>query len=139
MANLRQEALETIPATPGVYLFKDQDDNIIYVGKAKNLRPRVKSYFQSSPGDGRALFRIIVKNTADIEMVVAAMEICYTQPQISGIVIVSSDSDFTPLAIHLRERGKLVLGYGKENSVSSFIDACTHWTSVDIDEEDKWV
>ena len=79
------------------------------------------------------------KNTADIEMVVAAMEICYTQPQISGIVIVSSDSDFTPLAIHLRERGKLVLGYGKENSVSSFIDACTHWTSVDIDDEDKWV
>ena len=73
MANLRQEALETIPATPGVYLFKDQDDNIIYVGKAKNLRPRVKSYFQASPGDGRSLFRIIVKNTADIEMVVAAM------------------------------------------------------------------
>ena len=74
MANLRQEALETIPATPGVYLFKDQDDNIIYVGKAKNLRPRVKSYFQASPGDGRALFRIIVKNTADIECIVTTTE-----------------------------------------------------------------
>jgi len=74
MANLRQEALETIPATPGVYLFKDQDDNIIYVGKAKNLRPRVKSYFQASPGDGRSLFRIIVKNTADIECIVTTTE-----------------------------------------------------------------
>ena len=74
MTNLRQEALETIPATPGVYLFKDQDDNIIYVGKAKNLRPRVKSYFQASPGDGRALFRIIVKNTADIECIVTTTE-----------------------------------------------------------------
>ena len=74
MANLRQEALETIPATPGVYLFKDQNDNIIYVGKAKNLRPRVKSYFQASPGDGRALFRIIVKNTADIECIVTTTE-----------------------------------------------------------------
>ena len=74
MASLLQDALETIPTSPGVYIFKDQEDKVIYIGKAKNLRPRVRSYFQASPSDGRALFRIIVKNTVDIECLVTATE-----------------------------------------------------------------
>lgn len=74
MASPIQDALETIPSSPGVYIFKDRQANVIYVGKAKNLRPRVRSYFQASPSDGRALFRTIVKNTADIECIVTATE-----------------------------------------------------------------
>ena len=74
MASPVQDALETIPSSPGVYIFKDLQANVIYVGKAKNLRPRVRSYFQASPSDGRALFRTIVKNTADIECIVTATE-----------------------------------------------------------------
>ena len=74
MASPVQDALETIPSSPGVYIFKDLQANVIYVGKAKNLRARVRSYFQASPSDGRALFRTIVKNTADIECIVTATE-----------------------------------------------------------------
>ena len=74
MASPVQDALETIPSSPGVYIFKDLQANVIYVGKAKNLRPRVRSYFQASPSDDRALFRTIVKNTADIECIVTATE-----------------------------------------------------------------
>lgn len=45
--NLKEE-VKNLPTTPGVYLYKDSQDNIIYVGKAKNLKRRVGSYFQSS-------------------------------------------------------------------------------------------
>ena len=43
-----QEHLKQLPAEPGVYLMKDKFDNIIYVGKAKILKNRVRQYFQSS-------------------------------------------------------------------------------------------
>ena len=39
--------LKSLPALPGVYQFKNKDDKIIYIGKAKNLRNRVRSYFQN--------------------------------------------------------------------------------------------
>ena len=69
-----QDALRILPAKPGVYLFKNREGRVIYVGKAKNLRPRVRSYFQDSADDGRALFRAIVRNTADIECLVTESE-----------------------------------------------------------------
>ncbi len=40
--------LNSIPKLPGVYIFKDKDDNILYIGKAKNLKKRVNSYFQNN-------------------------------------------------------------------------------------------
>ena len=43
-----QEELKKLPQKPGVYLMKDQYENIIYVGKAVNLRNRVRQYFQQS-------------------------------------------------------------------------------------------
>ncbi|HLO11967.1 MAG TPA: GIY-YIG nuclease family protein, partial [Pseudoneobacillus sp.] len=43
-----QEKLKNLPSSPGVYLMKDSQSTIIYVGKAKNLKNRVKSYFQKS-------------------------------------------------------------------------------------------
>ena len=44
--SLVEQKLETLPATPGCYLFKDKDGAVVYVGKAKSLRSRVRSYFQ---------------------------------------------------------------------------------------------
>jgi excinuclease ABC subunit C len=41
-----EEQLKALPAKPGVYLFRDARGQILYVGKAKSLRPRVRSYFQ---------------------------------------------------------------------------------------------
>ena len=69
-----QDTLDTIPLSSGVYLFKDVEGKVIYVGKAKNLRPRVRSYFQTCAGDGRALFETIVKRTADIECIITRSE-----------------------------------------------------------------
>ena len=43
-----KEKLETVPAQPGVYLFKDRDGTVVYVGKARSLRDRVRSYFQAA-------------------------------------------------------------------------------------------
>jgi len=48
--NLRQK-INTLPDKSGVYIFKDKDDKIIYIGKAKSLKNRVKSYFNSSGKD----------------------------------------------------------------------------------------
>lgn len=45
--------LATLPAKPGVYLFRDEKGEVIYVGKAKSLRDRVRSYFQTSPGESQ--------------------------------------------------------------------------------------
>ena len=51
-----EEQLKGLPAKPGVYLFRDERREILYIGKAKSLRPRVRSYFQARP-DARARSR----------------------------------------------------------------------------------
>jgi excinuclease ABC subunit C len=68
------EKLETLPAAPGVYLFKDKKGQILYVGKAKSLRSRVKSYFQESSGDDRFFIPILQRTVGDFETVVTASE-----------------------------------------------------------------
>ncbi|MFN9932477.1 MAG: GIY-YIG nuclease family protein, partial [Cyanobacteriota bacterium] len=50
---LRQR-LKDVPAEPGCYLMRDGDDRILYIGKAKVLRHRVRSYFQSGSGHGHS-------------------------------------------------------------------------------------
>lgn len=65
--------LETIPAGTGVYMMKDAKNEVIYVGKAKNLKNRVRSYFQSS-GDERLFIRFLVKRIADIDFVLTDTE-----------------------------------------------------------------
>ena len=47
MAHALEPRLKTLPAKPGVYLFRDANGEVLYIGKAKSLRPRVRSYFQS--------------------------------------------------------------------------------------------
>ena len=58
------------------------------------------------------------KNSADIRMVVDALDLCYTKEHIDTFVIISGDSDFSPLVSNLRENAKLVIGVGVKNSTS---------------------
>ena len=70
----RLEALlKRLPAKPGVYLMKDRKDRVIYVGKAKNLRSRVRSYFRSS-GDTRAFISRLDRVLYGIQVRVTASE-----------------------------------------------------------------
>jgi len=66
--------LETLPAQPGCYLFKDKKGEVVYVGKAKSLRSRVRSYFQESSGDERYFIPVLQRTVGDFETVVTASE-----------------------------------------------------------------
>jgi len=66
--------LKHLPAKPGVYLFRDGRGDVLYVGKAKSLRPRVRSYFQKG-GDGRAQIQQLPGRVADIEVIVTGSEV----------------------------------------------------------------
>ena len=68
-----EQQLKKLPAKPGVYLFRDERGEIIYVGKAKSLRPRVRSYFQRTP-DSRATIAQLPARVADIEVIVTGTE-----------------------------------------------------------------
>jgi uncharacterized protein (TIGR00288 family) len=63
------------------------------------------------------------KNSADIRLVVDAMELSYSKEHIDTFVIVSGDSDFTPLVLRLKENGKAVLGVGMKDSTSDLLAA----------------
>jgi excinuclease ABC subunit C len=65
--------LKTLPKSPGVYRFYDKDDNILYVGKAKNLKSRVSSYFRTQHNSAR--LRIMVKKIERIETIVTNTEL----------------------------------------------------------------
>ncbi|MDT5294181.1 MAG: excinuclease subunit [Acidobacteriota bacterium] len=69
-----EEKLKNLPTSPGVYLHKDEGGKIIYVGKAKNLRNRVRSYFQSGRGHDRKT-RELVKRIRDLEFIVTDTEV----------------------------------------------------------------
>ena len=72
------------------------------------------------------------KNSADIKMVVDALELCYTKPHIDAFALVSGDSDFSPLVSKLRENGKHVLGIGvKKSSSRILIDNCDEFVFYD--------
>jgi uncharacterized protein (TIGR00288 family) len=63
------------------------------------------------------------KNSADIRMVVDALDLCYTKSHVDTFVIMSGDSDFSPLVSKLRENNKLVIGVGVKNSTSDLLIA----------------
>ena len=65
--------------------------------------------------------RISGKNSADIRMVVDALDLCYTKEHIDTFVIVSGDSDFSPLVSKLRENAKSVIGVGVKSSTSDLL------------------
>jgi uncharacterized LabA/DUF88 family protein len=65
--------------------------------------------------------RLAGKNSADIRMVVDALDLCYTKEHIDTFVIISGDSDFSPLVSKLRENAKTVIGVGVKNSTSDLL------------------
>ena len=72
------------------------------------------------------------KNSADIRMVVDALDLCYTKGHVDTFVIISGDSDFSPLVSKLRENAKTVIGLGVKNSTSDlFINNCDEFIYYD--------
>ncbi len=63
------------------------------------------------------------KNSADIRMVVDALDLCYTKSHVDTFVILSGDSDFSPLVSKLRENNKRVIGIGVKDATSSLLSA----------------
>jgi uncharacterized protein (TIGR00288 family) len=63
------------------------------------------------------------KNSADIRMVVDALDLCYTKAHVDTFVVISGDSDFSPLVSKLRENDKIVIGVGVKNSTSDLLIA----------------
>lgn len=76
--------------------------------------------------------RMSGKNSADIRMVVDALDLCYTKGHVDSFVIISGDSDFSPLVSKLRENAKTVIGVGVKNSTSDlFINNCDEFLYYD--------
>lgn len=86
-------------------------------------------YKEFKPGMHEAAFELIEiphikmsgKNSADIRLVVDALDLCYTKEHIDTFVIISGDSDFSPLVSKLRENAKTVIGVGVKNSTSDLL------------------
>lgn len=68
------DKLAALPASPGVYLFKDRKGTVVYVGKAKSLRSRVRSYFQEGSTDSRYFIPILQRTIGDLETIVTGSE-----------------------------------------------------------------
>jgi len=76
------------------------------------------------------------KNATDSAMIIDAMDILYTG-RVDGFCIVSSDSDFTRLAIRLREAGMFVIGIGEQKTPEPFITACDKFIYIEILSPDE--
>jgi len=76
------------------------------------------------------------KNSTDSALIIDAMDMLHTQ-KVDGFCIVSSDSDFTRLAIRLRESGKVVLGIGQKKTPKPFIAACDKFIYIEILGDDR--
>ncbi len=76
------------------------------------------------------------KNATDSALIIDAMDLLYTAP-LDGFCIVSSDSDFTRLAIRFRESGKLVYGFGEEKTPESLRAACNQFIYLEILTQNK--
>ncbi len=67
--------------------------------------------------------RLSGKNSADIRLVVDALDLCYTKSHVDTFVVISGDSDFSPLVSKLRENNRLVIGVGVKKSTSDLLTA----------------
>src|SRR5256885_6597075 len=71
------------------------------------------------------------KNATDSALIIDAMDLLYSG-NVDGFAIVSSDSDFTPLATRLREAGKRVIGVGGRKTPKAFVEACERFLYVEV-------
>lgn len=113
------------------------DKGNILVRKAYADWSRYPDYKQSLHESGVELFdmpasKLTGKNSADIRMVVDALELSYTKPHIDTFALVTGDSDFYPLVAKLRENNKHTIGIGVKNSTSALlIDTCDEFIFYD--------
>ncbi len=106
-----EQKLGSLAPTSGCYLFKDGGGRVVYVGKAKSLRSRVRSYFSRAGSDGRNLLPLLLRAVADVETVVTDTEkeaailenelIKQHQPRFN--VKLRDDKDFLCLKLDLRQ------------------------------------
>src|SRR5438034_6144665 len=68
------EKIRTLPTQPGVYMYKNAAGEVIYVGKAKSLRARVRSYFQEGVGEANAKTGSLLREAVDVEYIVVSNE-----------------------------------------------------------------
>jgi excinuclease ABC subunit C len=71
VAELAQRKLDKLPTSPGVYVFHGADGKVLYVGKARSLRNRVRSYFQPGSSDLRAFVGRLERELTDVETFVS--------------------------------------------------------------------
>ena len=76
------------------------------------------------------------KNATDSALIIDAMDLLYAG-NVDGFVLVSSDSDFTPLAIRLRESGRTVFGIGKRDTPRAFTEACDRFIFIEVLGQDR--
>ncbi|WP_372721529.1 NYN domain-containing protein [Novipirellula sp.] len=76
------------------------------------------------------------KNATDMALLIDAMDILYTK-QVNTFCLVTSDCDFTPLVLRLREEGKQVIGFGLQKAPKPFVRACTHFVFLDKNDTTK--
>lgn len=69
-----EKKLEALPPRPGCYVFRDDKGEALYIGKAKSLRSRVKSYFVEAPSDTRSFLPLLHRHVADLETFVTSTE-----------------------------------------------------------------
>src|SRR5581483_2186898 len=69
-----QARLDTLPTSPGCYLFRNKKNQVVYVGKARSLRARVRQYFQPNSSDYRYFVPLLERVLGDIETIVTATE-----------------------------------------------------------------
>ena len=68
------DKLKSLPANPGCYLFRDRAGKVLYVGKAKSLRARVRSYFADVSTDDRAFIPFMRRSVGDLETIITGSE-----------------------------------------------------------------
>ncbi|HEX7451785.1 MAG TPA: excinuclease ABC subunit UvrC, partial [Polyangiaceae bacterium] len=73
-SELLLQKLDSLPVSPGCYIFRDKQNAVLYVGKAKSLRSRVRSYFQESSSDVRAFIPFLRKLAVDLDTIVTQSE-----------------------------------------------------------------
>lgn len=131
--------LKTLPSSPGVYQFYDKDEKILYVGKAKNLKKRVSSYFNKNHDSGKT--RVLVKKIVDIRHIVVPTEtdalllennlIKKLQPRYNVLlkddktypwICIKNEVVFIPLLAYDKNGNRI--GYGK-GFYDRFLDKCS--------------
>jgi len=112
METLSDKSLKELPAATGVYIMRDRRGSAIYVGKAKNLRARVRSYFHTTSSDQRPQIPYLMKEVADVDFLVTETErealilenslIKKHKPRYN--IMLKDDKNYSSLRINPKER-----------------------------------